>query len=170
MLARLLRNTAVAALLALGLAQEVSAVEFGGGKFEYMNSKETNFLGFGLFTSNKRFDAEIEGFVAPEVFSGNTDNAGYLGSNYRLFFVAFSGYFHFIRTDKFSLFVGGGIMPWLPRTYAYHFAGGMDFFFTENWRIFYTFRWMENNADQYRYPTGTSVAVGFKYAFRLLNI
>lgn len=159
-----------AALLLLLLSGSISAVEFGGGKFEYMNSKDTNFLGFGLFTSNKRFDAEIEGFVAPTVFTGNTDQSGYLGSDYRLFFVAFSGYFHFIRTDKMSLFVGGGIMPWLPKTYAYHFAAGMDFFFSEEWRIFYVFRYMDNNAAEYRYPTGTSVAVGFKYAFRLLNI
>ncbi|AFM14781.1 hypothetical protein [Turneriella parva] len=157
-------------LLFITGAGALSAVEFGGGKFEYMNSKETSFMGFGLFTSNKRFDAEIEGFVAPEYFSGSTSSAGYLGDNYRLFFVAFSGYFHFIRTDKMSLFVGGGIMPWLPKTYAYHFAAGMDFFFSENWRIFYQFRYMDNNAENYRYPTGTSVAVGFKYAFRLLNI
>jgi hypothetical protein len=155
---------------ALSFVSSASAVEFGGGKIEYMNSKQTSFLGFGLFTSNKRFDAEIEGFIAPEVFTGNTSESGYLGNNYRLFFVAFSGYFHFIRTDKMSLFVGGGIMPWLPKTYAYHLAAGMDFFFSENWRIFYTFRYMENNADEYRYPTGTSIAVGFKYAFRLLNI
>ncbi|HNJ66783.1 MAG TPA: hypothetical protein PKW28_12870, partial [Turneriella sp.] len=53
------------ALLLLGSAGALSAVEFGGGKFEYMNSKETSFMGFGLFTSNKRFDAEVEGFVAP---------------------------------------------------------------------------------------------------------
>lgn len=158
------------ALAAVFTVVPLGAVEFGGGKFEYMNSKETSFMGFGLFTSNKRFDAEVEGFVAPQVFTGNTTDTGYLGSNYRLFFVAFSGYFHFIRTDKMSIFVGGGIMPWLPRTYAYHFAAGMDFFFSENWRIFYTFRFMENNASEYRYPTGTSVAVGFKYAFRLLNI
>ena len=157
-------------LLLLASAGAASAAEFGGGKFEYMNSKETSFMGFGLFTSNKRFDAEVEGFVAPAVFSGNTDNEGYLGSNYRLFFVAFSGYFHFLRTDKMSLFVGGGIMPWLPKTYAYHFAAGMDFFFSEEWRIFYLFRYMDNNAAEYRYPTGTSVAVGFKYAFRMLNI
>lgn len=148
----------------------VVAIELGGGKFEYMNSKETSFMGFGLFTSNKRFDAEVEGFVAPQVFTGKTDNEGFLGSNYRLFFVAFSGYFHFIRTDKWSLFVGGGIMPWLPKTYAFHVALGMDFYFSENWRLFYTFRYMENNASEYRYPTGPSVAVGFKYAFRLLNI
>ncbi len=160
----------LAALLLIGSASALSAAEFGGGKFEYMNSKETSFVGFGLFTSNKRFDAEIEGFVAPTFFSGNTENEGYLGSNYRLFFVAFSGYFHFLRTDKMSLFVGGGIMPWLPKTYAYHFAAGMDFFFSEEWRIFYLFRYMDNNADAYRYPTGTSVAVGFKYAFRMLNI
>ncbi len=157
-------------LVLLSSAAGISAVEFGGGKFEYMNSKETSFMGFGLFTSNKRFDAEVEGFVAPQFFSGNTSDAGYLGDNYRLFFVAFSAYFHFIRTDKMSVFVGGGIMPWLPKTYAYHFAAGMDFFFSENWRIFYQFRYMENNAENYRYPTGTSVAVGFKYAFRLLNI
>lgn len=148
----------------------VNAIEMGGGKLEYMNSKETSFIGFGLFTSNKRFDAEIEGFMSPEVFTGNTGKDGYLGSNYRLFFVAFSGYFHFIRTDKMSMFVGGGIMPWLPKTYAYHVAVGMDFYFSENWRVFYTFRYMDNNASDYRYPTGTSVAVGFKYAFRLLNI
>lgn len=157
-------------LPAVLLTVPLSAVEFGGGKFEYMNSKETSFMGFGLFTSSKRFDAEVEGFVAPQVFTGNTTDAGYIGDNYRLFFVAFSGYFHFIRTDKMSIFVGGGIMPWLPRTYAYHFAAGMDFFFSENWRIFYTFRFMENNAAEYRYPTGPSVSVGFKYAFRLLNI
>lgn len=166
-----LKNLAI--LLALApaiLVTQVSAVEFGGGKFEYMNSKETSFMGFGLFTSNKRFDAEIEGFVAPQVFTGKTDDEGFLGSNYRLFFVAFSAYFHFIRTDKWSLFFGGGIMPWLPKTYAFHVALGMDFFFTENWRLFYTFRYMENNASEYRYPTGPSVAVGFKYAFRLLNI
>jgi hypothetical protein len=157
-------------LVLLASAGTASAAEFGGGKFEYMNSKETNFIGIGLFTSDKRFDAEIEGFIAPVFFSGNTDNEGYLGSNYRLFFVAFSGYFHFLRTDKMSLFVGGGIMPWLPKTYAYHFAAGMDFFFSENWRIFYLFRYMDNNAETYRYPTGTSVAVGFKYAFRTMDI
>lgn len=157
-------------LLALLAAQSAHAVEFGGGKFEYMNSKETSFVGFGLFTSNKRFDAEIEGFVSPIFFSGNTEKQDFLGPNYRLFFVAFSGYFHFLRTDKMSLFVGGGIMPWLPKTYAYHFAAGMDFFFSEEWRIFYLFRYMDNNAVSYRYPTGTSVAVGFKYAFRMLNI
>lgn len=158
-----------ACLMLLG-ATGVSAVEFGGGKIEYMNTKETNFLGFGLFTSNKRFDAEVEGFVATEYLSGNGNDPNYFGSNYRYFFVAFSGYFHFIRTDKMSMFVGGGIMPWLPRSYAYHFAAGMDFFFSDNWRVFYTFRYMDNNAGEYRYPTGTSVAIGFKYAFRLLNI
>ncbi len=167
---RLMKKISLLALLLAGLTTVTNAVEFGGAKVEYMNSKETNFLGFGFFTSNKRFDAEIEGFISPQVFTGKTDQENYLGSNYRLFFVAFSGYFHFIRTDKMSVFVGGGIMPWLPKTYAYHFAVGMDFFFSDNWRIFYTFRYMDNNAGDYRYPTGTSVAVGFKYAFRLLNI
>ncbi|HRP68084.1 MAG TPA: hypothetical protein PLY93_00935 [Turneriella sp.] len=151
----------------LPFVQSVEAIEIGGGKFEYMNSKQTNFLGFGLFTSNKRFDAEIEGFFSVQAFGDAADN---VGPDYRFFFVAFSGYFHFIRTDKMSLFAGGGIMPWLPRTYAYHLAVGMDFYFSENWRLFYTFRYMDNNAAEYRYPTGTSVAVGFKYAFRLLNI
>ncbi|MBV6492731.1 MAG: hypothetical protein LDLANPLL_00728 [Turneriella sp.] len=155
------------ALFLLPFTASVEGIEMGGGKFEYMNSKQTNFLGFGLFTSNKRFDAEIEGFVSQKAFD---DSAGDIGEDYRFFFVAFSGYFHFVRTDKMSLFVGGGIMPWLPRTYAYHFAAGMDFYFSENWRLFYTFRYMDNNAADYRYPTGTSVAVGFKYAFRLLNI
>jgi len=148
----------------------LGAVEFGGGKLEYMNSKDTSFVGFGLFTSNKRFDAEIEGFAASQVFAGNTTIGSGLGSDYRLFFVAFSGYFHFIRTDKMSFYVGGGIMPWLPRAYAYNLAAGMDFFLSENWRAFYTFRWMENNADQYSYPTGASVSFGLKYAFRMLNI
>jgi len=156
-------------LLAIAIPSSLSAVEFGGGKFEYMSSKETNFLGFGFFTSNKRFDAEIEGFVAPEYFAGGSVD-GYFGPNYRYFFVAFSGYFHFLRTDKMSLFAGGGIMPWLPKTYAFHVAAGMDFFITENWRIFYMFRYLDNNAADYRYPTGASVAFGFKYAFRLLNI
>lgn len=157
-------------LLLCCAVQSLSAVEFGGGKLEYMNSKDTNFIGFGLFTSNKRFDAEIEGFAASQVFAGNTNYTNSLGPNYPLFFVAFSGYFHFIRTDKMSVFVGGGIMPWLPRTYAYNFAAGMDFFLNENWRVFYTFRWMENNASDYHYATGASVSIGFKYAFRLINI
>jgi hypothetical protein len=160
----------VFALAACLVTTAASAIEFGGGKIEYMNSKQTSFVGFGLFTSNKRFDAEVEGFVASQFFSGNSGENNTLGNDYRLFFVAFSGYFHFIRTDKMSMFVGMGIMPWLPKTYAYNFSAGMDFFFTENWRLFYTFRYMENNAEEYRYPTGVSVAVGFKYAFRLFNI
>lgn len=148
----------------------LSAVEFGGGKLEYMNSKNTNFVGFGLFTSNKRFDAEIEGFFAPRLLGEDEQSATTLGEDYRVFFFAFSAYFHFLRTDKMSLFAGGGIMPWLPRTYAYHLAAGMDFFIGENWRLFYMFRYMDNNAAEYRYPTGVSVSFGFKYAFRLLNI
>ncbi|MCX7633710.1 MAG: hypothetical protein N2Z22_10300 [Turneriella sp.] len=157
----------VVALLLLSTTAGYAA-EFGGTKIEYMNSKETNFVGLGLFTSNKRFDAEVEGFVAPSFFSGNAYSR--FGPDFRFFFVAFSGYFRFLRTDKLSVFIGGGIMPWLPRTYAYHFATGMDFFLSEEWRIFYMFRYMDNNAQPYRYPTGVAVSFGFKYSFRFLNI
>ena len=152
------------------LTQDLNAYEFGGLKGEYMNTNQTNFYGMGLFTSNKRFDAEVEGFFAQELFSGKASEPGYITDNYKLFFVAFSGYFHFIRTEKFSLYGGMGIMPWLPKSYAYHFAVGMDFFWSENWRLFYNFRYLVNNASDYHYPSGTAVSVGIKFAMRWVNI
>ena len=152
------------------LTQNLSAYEFGGMKGEYMNTEQTNFYGFGLFTSNKRFDAEIEGFFAQELFSGKYQDPGYITDKYKLFFVAFTGYFHFIRTEKLSFYGGMGIMPWLPKAYAYHFVAGMDFFWTENWRLFYNFRYLVNNASDYQYPSGTSVSVGIKFAVRWINI
>ncbi|MDZ7343098.1 MAG: hypothetical protein ONA90_01145 [candidate division KSB1 bacterium] len=146
------------------LPQARFAAEFSGSKFEYMNSKQTNFIGVGFFTSDKRFDAEVEFFLAPAFFDSGQNYENY-GPDYRFFFAAFSGYFRFLRTDKMSIFVGGGIMPWLLRSYAYHFAAGMDFFLSEHWRVFYMFRYMDNNAQHHRYTTGTAVSFGLKYAF-----
>lgn len=145
------------------------AVEFAGTKLEYMNVEQTNFYGFGVFTSNKRFDAEIEFFLASKVFSGNSDSsAESVGPDYKFFFYSFAGYFHFIRTDKMSWYVGTGIMPLLPKVYVYHYLIGVDFFWSENWRVFYTFRKLYNNAGSYSYPSGTSFAAGVKYAFSFL--
>ena len=167
----------LALALALFLLSSISvqAKEFGGIKLEYMNAQNTNFYGFGLFTSDKRFDAEIEFFIAQRAFEG-TDKVdpatgattSAITSEYRLFYASFSGYFHFIRTDKMSFYIGTGIMPLLLRSYAFHGSLGADYFWTENFRAFYTFRYIATGGSDYSFPTGPSFAAGLKWTFDFL--
>lgn len=149
-------------LLLFGLVQ-LSALEYSGSKLEYMNVENTGFYGFGIFASNRRFDAEVEIFAAHQVFSGGTDRATFAKSSYKTLFYSFSGYFHFIRTDTMSYYIGTGIFPFLPRSYAYHFTAGLDFSWGENWRVYYNYRILFNNAASYRYPSGSAFAAGIKY-------
>ncbi len=158
-------------VLFLALAPLVlHAHEFTGVKMEYMNTELTNFYGFGFFTSNRRFDAEVETFFATKMLKGTEETEEDLGykwieSDYKLWYLAFSGYFHFIRSDKLSMYVGTGIMPLFPGAYVFHYTAGVDFFWDEDWRIFYNFRRLYNNADEYSYPVGPSMSVGIKFTF-----
>ncbi|RME89732.1 MAG: hypothetical protein D6767_07945, partial [Candidatus Hydrogenedentota bacterium] len=159
-------------ILFLSVIAPISAYEFAGLKTEYMNAEKTNFYGFGLFTSNKRFDAEIEFFLSTKVFKGESE-AKALSDKAKLFFYSFAAYFHFIRTDSISYYIGTGIMPLLPKVYAVHATLGMDFFWGENWRVFYNFRYLYNNAStavNYRYPGGATFAFGFKYTWDFIKI
>lgn len=146
--------------------------EFGGVKVEYMNAELTNFYGFGFFTSNRRFDAEVEGFLSTKTMKQrpndkSDEELGYtwIGDNYKFWYMAFSGYFHFIRSDKFSIYAGTGIMPLFPNVYVFHYTAGMDFFWHKDVRLFYNFRNLFNNAESYRFPLGPSFSVGLKYTF-----
>lgn len=148
---------------------KVTGAEFGGTKIEYMNAHNINFYGLGFFASDKRFDAEVEFFLASKVFQGRNDDTAFVGPLYRNFFVSFTGYFHFIRTDKMSIFAGLGIMPWLPEAYSYHWVGGTDYFWSQSWRVFFNIRYLVNNATEYRYPNGFTFGAGFKYTFDFLS-
>lgn len=146
----------------------INSFELAGTKLEYMAADSTNFYGFGLFTTDKRFDAEIEFFASTRFFQGN--GTEYFNEyDYKLWFISFSGYLHFIRTDNMSFYGGIGIMPFIPRRYAYHFTLGTDFFFSEAFRVFYNYRIMQNNAADFAYPNGTSYSFGFKYTINWLN-
>ncbi len=150
-----------AAVLAYGPTAQ--AAEFSGFKAEYLNAENTNLYGFGIFTSNKRFDAEAEFFLASKAFTGSEGVA----NDYKFFFFSFAGYFHFIRTDSVSYYIGTGIFPFIPKVYIYHATFGMDFFWSENFRVFYNYRYLFNNADESRYPKGSTFAAGFKYTWDL---
>ncbi len=166
-LTRFFRKILLVGILALPMVAS-SAFELSGTKLEYMNAANTNFYGFGLFTTDKRFDAEMEFFASTRAFQN--DAAYYFHEyDYKLWFIAFSGYLHFIRTDNMSFYAGVGIMPFIPRRYAYHFTIGTDFFFTEAFRVFYNYRIMENNAADFAYPRGTSYSFGFKYTTNWFN-
>lgn len=150
----------------------IHAYEYAGFKGEFMSAQKTNFYGAGLFTSNRRFDAEIEFFLSTKVFRPTPESVIDLDKE-KLFFYSFAGYFHFIRTDSISYYIGTGIMPLLPRVYAVHATLGMDFFWGENFRVFYNFRYLYNNASSavnYHYPGGATFSFGFKYTWDLLRI
>lgn len=158
------------------------AREFNGFKLEYMNAEKTNFYGFGLFTSDKRFDAEMEIFLATKIFRGETSNdrreedlsnpasAPLVTSDYRFWYFSFSAYFHFIRTDKATIYIGSGIMPLLPEMYAYHGTIGLSLFWSDHFRVFYSYRYLVNNSGpRYTFPQGPSFAFGLKYSFDFLS-
>lgn len=164
LISKILTMLFFAMLLGIALSQKADAVEFSGAKMEYMGAEKTGFYGFGLFTSDKRFDAELEFFMSTKGWQGNPDGEE-LHDNYKLFFFSFAAYFHFIRTDKISWYIGSGIMPWMPRSYAYHYTVGLDFFWDEDFRFFYNFRRLYNNAEAYHYPSGNSFSAGIKWTW-----
>lgn len=164
-LKRYLRKALMLFALVSLTATTTMAYEFSGFKLEYMNGEETNFYGFGIFTSNKRFDAEVEFFAASKVFSGKADQTSPSTGDYKYFFFSFAGYFHFVRTDSISFYLGMGIFPFIPKTYIYHGTLGMDFFWTENFRVFYNYRYLYNNAQDKRYPSGATFSAGIKFTW-----
>ena len=145
---------------------EIAAFEYTGIKGEYMTIENTGFYGMGIFTSNKRFDAEAEIFLSSKLLAGTTDTAS---ANYKKYYYAFAGYFHFIRTDSISYYVGAGIMPFIARAYAYHVALGLDFFWHNDFRVFYQYRFLFNTASDYAYPKGSAFSAGFKYTWSSMN-
>ena len=145
--------------------------EFTGTKFEYLNTGKTNFYGLGFFTSDKRFDAEIEFFMSQKVYQRmGSDAPIHISEAYRRYYFSFAAYFHFIRTDTVSYYVGSGIMPLLPKAYSYHLTLGMDFFWYENFRVFYNYRLLRNNASSYAFPQGTAFSAGFKYTIDAIRL
>ena len=165
------RNQIILLFFSFFFLKDVFAYEYAGFKAEFMNAEKTNFYGGGLFTSNKRFDAEIEFFISSKGFEAGAKN---ISPDVRMYFYSFAGYFHFIRTDSISYYIGTGIMPLLPKAYIYHATLGMDFFWSENFRIFYNFRYLYNNASgpniNYYYPRGATFSFGFKYTWDFLKI
>lgn len=152
----------------------VEAKEFAGFKLEYLNSMDTNFYGFGFFTSDKRFDAEIEFFLATRALEGedakesNKKSLSAIKKEYPLFYASFSGYFHMIRTDKMSLYIGTGIMPLIVGSYVYHGSIGVDYFWSQNFRGFYTFRYIQVGGNDISFPHGPSISAGLKWTFDFL--
>ncbi|MCS6984048.1 MAG: hypothetical protein NZM25_02830 [Leptospiraceae bacterium] len=167
--------------MGIGLGQKLYGREFNGFKLEYMNAENTNFYGFGLFSSDRRFDAEMEFFFASKLFKGESEDdaeeqgpdpvkAPLVTSDYRFWFMSFSAYFHFLRTDKATVYLGSGIMPLLPQAYSYHWTVGMSLFWSDHFRVFYSFRHLINNAQgRYRFPAGPSMAFGLKYSFDFMS-
>ncbi len=177
--------TKLALLIAFLLPTYVAGREFNGFKLEFMNAQKINYYGFGLFTSDKRFDAEMEFFFAQKLFAGETEadnrnqdenapppdprKAPKVTDAYRFWFMSFAAYFHFIRTDKMGIYIGSGIMPLLPEAYSYHWTVGMNFFWSDHFRVFYNYRYLINNAGDYSFPNGSALSFGLKYSFDFMS-
>jgi hypothetical protein len=130
------------------------SLEYTGFKLGYMNVKGTNLYGIGIFTSDKRFDAEMSFYfgerfyraILEDNYYDESEHNGMSFTDYHKFyegvFVAFSGSFHFIRSPRMSVYIGGGLLPPIPifARYLYFYHIGVSIYQSAKFRIDFEFK------------------------------